>query len=148
MSETRLSTVLNEQRELTTFRVRNAVHLSVCLIQATALSFGLLSPDPFSLVRDTSLSWVQGVSDLLIHTCVFVVLSFTVFSFCYAMLGEFPAVALFAMLGYCLIVEGLQAFVPGRTCDPRDAVANVTGFVLGLAAVRVLAILRPASARK
>lgn len=141
------STVLNVLPNLTSIRIRNGIHLSLCLIQATALSWALLTPDPFSLVRDTSLSWVQSVSDLLVHACVFIVLSTTVFSLSYALYDEFPAVVVFAMLGYCLIVEGLQAFVPGRCCDPRDAIANVTGFVVGLAAVRVLAMVRPATAQ-
>jgi len=122
--------------------------LSLCLIQAIGLSWALLTPDPFSLVRDTSFSWVQSVSDLLVHASVFIVLSTTVFSLSYALFGEFPPIVVFAMLGYCLIVEGLQAFVPGRCCDPRDAIANVTGFVVGLAAVRVLAMVRPATAKR
>ena len=127
--------------------MRNWIHVSLCLIQATALSWALLSPDPFSLVRGTSFSWVQSVSDLLVHAFVFIVLSTTVFSLSYALFGEVPTVVIFAMLGYCLIVEGLQAFVPGRCCDPRDAIANVTGFVVGLAAVRVLAMAHPATAK-
>ena len=141
------STVPNVLPNLASTRMRNGIHLSLCLIQATALSWALLTPDPFSLVRDTSFSWVQSVSDLLVHASVFIVLSTTVFSLSYALLGEFPAVVVFAMLGYCLIVEGLQAFVPGRCCDPRDAIANVGGFIVGLAAVRVLAMVRPATAK-
>ncbi len=141
------STVLNVLAYLTSLRIRNGIHLSLCLIQATALSWALLTPDPFSLVRDTSFSWIQSVSDLLVHASVFIVLSTTVFSLSYALFGEFPAVVVFAMLGYCLIVEGLQAFVPGRCCDPRDAIANVTGFVVGLAAVRLLAMVHPATAK-
>lgn len=139
--------MLNALPNLTSLRIRNWIHLSLCLIQATGLSWALLTPDPFSLVRDTSFSWVQSVSDLLIHTSVFIALSTTVFSLCYALYGEFPAIVVFAMLTYCLIVEGLQAFVPGRCCDPRDAIANVTGFVVGLAVVRILAMVRPVSAK-
>jgi len=140
--------VLNVLPNLTSLRLRNWIHLSLCLIQAIGLSWALLTPDPFSLVRDTSFSWVQSVSDLLVHASVFIVLSTTVFSLSYALFGEFPPIVVFAMLGYCLIVEGLQAFVPGRCCDPRDAIANVTGFVVGLAAVRVLAMVRPATAKR
>ena len=139
--------MLNVLPNLTSLRMRNWIHVSLCLIQATALSWALLSPDPFSLVRGTSFSWVQSVSDLLVHAFVFIVLSTTVFSLSYALFGEVPTVVIFAMLGYCLIVEGLQAFVPGRCCDPRDAIANVTGFVVGLAAVRVLAMAHPATAK-
>ncbi|MDA1230745.1 MAG: VanZ family protein [Planctomycetota bacterium] len=134
--------MFNEKPTSSLHRIRNIAHLALCLIQTAAVSWALLTPDPFSLVRDTSLDWVQCVSDLLLHTCVFTVLSATVFSLCLVIYGEFPPVAVFAMLGYCIAVEGLQAFVPGRCCDPRDAIANVTGFVLGLAVVRVLAMFR------
>lgn len=125
----------------------NSSHLLLCLVQVAAVSWALLTPDPFSVVRDTSLGWVESVSDLLMHTLVFTILSATVLSLCLAMFNEFPTFAVFAMLGYCITVEGLQAFVPGRTCDPRDAIANVAGFVLGLTFVRLLALLRPAPAR-
>lgn len=84
---------------------------------------------------------------MLVHACVFIVLSTTVFSLSYALFGEFPPIVVFAMLGYSLIVEGLQAFVPGRCCDPRDAIANVAGFIVGLAAVRVLAMVRSATVK-
>ncbi|MEZ6035691.1 MAG: VanZ family protein [Planctomycetaceae bacterium] len=124
-------------------RIWHASHLLLCLLQVAAVSWALLTPDPYALVRGTSLGWLQSVSDLLQHTLVFTVLSATVFSLCLAIFGEFPPVAVFSMLGYCLFVEGLQAFVPGRTCDPRDAIANVTGFVLGLAIARVVSMLRP-----
>lgn len=124
-------------------RLWNIAHLLLSLLQVAAVSWALLTPDPFALVRDTSLGWVQSASDLLLHATVFTVLSATVFSMCQAIFDEFPPVALFAMLGYCVTVEGLQAFVPGRTCDPRDAIANVAGFVLGLTFVRLLSLLLP-----
>lgn len=142
-----VSTVLNDNFNSSARRRWTSVHLLLCLFQVAAVSWALLTPDPFALVRDTSLDWVQSASDLLMHATVFTVLSATVFSMCVAIFDEFPPVAVFAMLGYCVTVEGLQTFVPGRTCDPRDAVANVAGFVLGLAFVRILSLLRPAPNR-
>ena len=123
------------------------MHLLLCVIQVAGVSWALLSPDPFALVRGTSLGWVQSVGDLLQHTFVFTVLSATAFSLCLTVFGEFSPVAMFTMLGYCLSVEGLQAFVPGRTCDPRDAIANVAGFILGLGFVQVVSMLRPTLSR-
>ena len=142
-----VSTVLNDDSNLSARRLWNTSHLLLSLFQVAAVSWALLTPDPFALVRDTSLSWVQSASDLLLHASVFTVLSATVFSLCLAIFDEFPPVAVFAMLGYSVTVEGLQALVPGRTCDPRDAIANVAGFVLGLTFVRVLSLLRPAPAK-
>jgi VanZ family protein len=139
--------VLNNRAASSLGRIWHSSHLILCLLQVAAVSWVLLTPDPYALVRGTSLGWLQSVSDLLQHTLVFTVLSATVFSLSMAIFGEFPPFAVFSMLGYCLFVEGLQAFVPGRNCDPRDALANVAGFVLGLACVRVMAMLRPAPAR-
>lgn len=139
--------MLNNDSASASGRIWQATHLFVSLLQVAAVSWVLLTPDPYALVRGTSLGWLQSVSDLLQHTLVFTVLSATVFSLCMAVFDEFPPVAVFSMLGYCLLVEGLQAFVPGRTCDPRDALANVAGFVLGLACVRLMAMLRPAPFR-
>ncbi|MEJ7592013.1 MAG: VanZ family protein [Planctomycetaceae bacterium] len=136
--------MLNDNLNSSARRLWTSAHLLLCLFQVAAVSWALLTPDPFALVRDTSLGWVQSASDLLMHAIVFTVLSATVFSMCLAIFGEFPPVAVFAMLGYSVTVEGLQAFVPGRTSDPRDAIANIAGFVLGLAFVRVLSLLRPA----
>jgi VanZ family protein len=139
--------VQTQQITPTTWGLRNSVHLSLCLLQVVAVSWALLTPDPFALIRGTPLGWVQSVSDLVQHTIVFTILSATLFSFCLVIYGEFPPIAVFGMLGYCVCVEGLQAFVPGRTCTPHDAIANVAGFVVGLAFARVVSRLRPTLVR-
>jgi VanZ family protein len=139
-------TVFNKKTSSLICRIRNAAHLSLCVIQVATVSWALLTPDPFEQVRATSMDWVENVSDLLIHGYVFTVMSFTVFSLGVAIYGDIPPIAVFSVLGYCIVVEGLQAFVPGRYCDPRDAIANVTGFLLGVATVRILERLRPTTA--
>ena len=141
-----VSTVPNHNSRPTARRLWNAAHLLLCLFELAVVSWALLTPDPYAVVRDTSLVWVQSARDHLQHAIVFTILSATVFSLCQAIFGEFPPVALFAMLVYCVSMEGLQAFVPGRTSDLGDALANVAGCVLGLAAVRVVAMFRPAPA--
>lgn len=143
----RFLTVQTDESTSSPWRLWNSTHLLFCAIQVAGVSWALLTPDPFALVRGTSLGWVQSVGDLLQHTFVFTVLSATVFSLSLTVFGEFSPVALFSMLGYCLCVEGLQAFVPGRTCDPRDAIANVAGFILGLGFVRAVSMLRPTLSR-
>ena len=139
--------MFNDVSTFPTRRIWNSAHFLICMIQVAAVSWALLTPDPFALVRDTSLDWMESASDLVMHAVVFTVLSATVFSLCLVIFGEFSAAAVFAMLGYCLTVEGLQAYVPGRSCDPRDAIANVAGLALGFAFVRVLIMLRPAPAK-
>lgn len=111
------------------------------------MAWALLTPDPFLLIRGTSLSWVQSVGDIVQHTFVFTVLSATMFCLCVVVFGEIPTGAVFAMLAYCLCVEGLQVFVPGRSCSAHDAIANITGVLLGFGFARLLAILRPTLSR-
>lgn len=146
-SAIRFQAVRTQQSVSAIWNLRNVTHLLLCLVQAAAVSWALLTPDPFLLVRGTSLSWVQSVGDIVQHTFVFTVLSATVFSLCIVVFGEIPPGAVFAMLAYCLCVEGLQAFAPGRSCSAHDAIANITGFVLGFGFARLVAILRPTLSR-
>ena len=131
--------MLNDDSESSSRRRWNTAHLLLSLFQLAAVSWALLTPDPFAFVRDTSLGWVQSASDLL--------LSATVCSLSLAVCGEIPSIIIFGMLGYSVTVEGLQALVPSRTCDPRDAIGNVAGFVLGLTIARILSQLRLAPAK-
>lgn len=139
--------MLNDDSETSSRRRWNTAHLLLSLFQLAAVSWALLTPDPFAFVRDTSWSWVQSASDLLLHVIAFTVLSATVCSLSLAVCGEIPSIIIFAMLGYSVTVEGLQALVPSRTCDPRDAIGNVAGFVLGLTIARMLSQLRLAPAK-
>lgn len=123
-------------------RSRIVAHLLLCFFQLAVVSWALLVPDPLAIIRETSLDWVSSLHDMLKHAFVFTVLSATLFSFYYAVRGEIPAFVVFGVLAYSVVIEGLQFFVPGRTCDPLDAIANVAGFVLGLTIVRVGILLR------
>ncbi len=132
--------VLRNDATLSPSRVRNIAHVLLCLCQMAFVTWGLLTPDPLAVVRDTSLNWVSSVSDMLKHAFVFAVFSMTVLSLCLVTSREIPPFAVLAVLAYSFLIEGLQAFVPGRSCDPRDALANVVGVVLGLTAVRMLSL--------
>ena len=111
------------------------------------VSWSLLTPDPFAIVRDTSLAWLEQVSDLFVHTAVFTLLSVAWLGLCLLIGDALSPFALFVMLGYCVSMEALQAFVPGRHCDPIDGIANVAGFVFGLTLVRMAGQLRMTGSR-
>ncbi len=102
------------------------------------VSWALLAPDPFAVVRTSSLSWVESVSDLLVHTVVFSALSIAWLGLFPLLRRELTALPVFTMLGYCVLMEVFQAFVPGRDCNSMDALCNVAGFVFGLTSLRVL----------
>lgn len=117
-------------------------YLFGCLSMMSFLTWSLLSPDPYAIVRDSSLEWLENISDLLAHVTAFSLFSSFVFGW-YVLTGRpIPARAVYAAMAYCLVLEALQTFVPGRHCDAKDAMANLSGFVLGLAFVRVISQLR------
>ena len=113
-----------------------------CLALLGLVSWSLLTPDPFAVVRQTSLAWLEQISDLFVHTAVFTLLSVAWLALCRLLADDLSPFALFVMLGYCVSMEALQAFVPGRHCDPIDGIANVAGFVFGLTLVRIASQLR------
>lgn len=112
------------------------------LVLLVFVSWSLLIPDPYAIVRNTSLAWLEQVSDVFQHLAAFTLLSGIWLAVVQRHTGSLPPVILFTMLAYCLAMEGLQALVPGRHCGPRDALANVAGFVFGLAIVRLTAAVR------
>jgi VanZ family protein len=117
-------------------------YVVACVGCLAFITWSLLSPDPYFVVRETKLAWAEQLGGLITHTGAFFLLSVL-------WMGIFPLLqrkihgpAVFLMLGYCLSMEVLQSFVPGRECDALDAVANVCGFLLGLSAVRAIPVPR------
>jgi VanZ family protein len=117
-------------------------YLFGCLLMISFLTWSLLSPDPYAIVRGSSLNWLENISDLLAHLTAFSLFSASIFGWYLLTARPIPIRAVYATMAYCLILEGLQVFVPGRHCDAKDAMANLCGFVLGLAFVRVISLFR------
>lgn len=96
------------------------------------VSWALLSPDPFATIRHTRLSFLQAVSDVLLHC-----LAYTVFSAaCCSLLGSNPDVrlrylTLTLLTAHAIGTEILQLYMPNRTCDALDALSNLSGIALG-----------------
>ena len=95
------------------------------------LTWALLSPDPFAPIHETPLGWLRTLDDLLLHGIAFGCLSALLLSFLQRC--EFPISPgiVVLMVGYSLTTEILQMFVPGRTCDPIDGLANLCGMACG-----------------
>jgi VanZ family protein len=113
-----------------------SVYVVVCIGLLGFLTWSLLAPDPYCVVRETKLAWAEQLSDMFTHTGAFFLLSALWMGLFPLLQRTIPGPAMFLMLAYCLSMEVLQAFVPGRECASLDAIANVSGFVLGLSAVR------------
>lgn len=103
-----------------------------------AVTWALLSPDPFAVVRSSPLGWLSAVNDGILHLTVFSCLTVCAASLAVRTAGFLPATVVVALVAYAIATELLQGFVPGRTCDPADALANSCGIIFGIVAVHCI----------
>lgn len=100
-------------------RFRIAACLAWCFTWP-AIAVLLLQPLPFGLILRT---------DLLGHFVLFAAMTLTIFAFARS---RAQIIALAALsVGYGLALEFAQAYVPGRTFDAADAMANAVGGITG-----------------
>lgn len=128
------------QPALTSHRGFVTAYGAGCFCIMAFLSWSLLSPDPYAVLRDSSLAWLENVSDIIAHLAAFSLCSSAILGLFPLTGREIPFRVLIGMISYCLLLEALQSFVPGRHCDARDAMANLCGFVLGVAFVRLMSL--------
>jgi VanZ family protein len=122
-------------------------HCVICFGLLLFVSWGLLTPDPLAVVKRSPLSILTTVSDLLMHCCVFGVFSVACCSL--TARSSDPRVQkaiLFLLMVYSTVTELLQVYVPRRTCDPLDAIANIAGIVAGAVLVNWFTSRRPRTA--
>ncbi len=116
--------------------VSSRFRLGIAVCATLGLSYVLLSTDPWWFVRwlrgDAARVLQQGVSDKLYHVLGY--LALTLCLMWWAVSRSQKAVCLLgaAAAGHAVLTELLQYFVPGRTVDPADCVANLSGVTLGL----------------
>ncbi len=114
------------------------VRLAIAVCAAAGLSYALLAPDPWWIIRwlqgDTARVLQHGVSDKLHHVLGY--LTLTLCLMWWAVSQSQRTVMLLGLATACHAVatELLQHFVPGRTVDRGDFVANLTGVSLGVCA--------------
>lgn len=117
---------------LSGIRLSRRLHAAISFMLLLCISWGLLSPDPFSVVRDNSLSWICRLDDMILHWGAFTLLSTAIASFSLRWLRTVSPVTLGALCLYAVATELLQTFIVGRTCDPADALANALGIATGV----------------
>jgi VanZ family protein len=110
--------------------------VGACVGLIAVVSWALLSPMPFAAVRDTPLSALSTVSDLLLHCGAYGLLSF-VCSLAVADRQNDGArrVLLALLIAHGVVSELLQTLIPYRSCDPFDGLANMIGIAMGTVAV-------------
>ncbi len=107
-------------------RFRLAAFVLWCL-SWPAIAVALLTPLPFRLISRT---------DLLGHFLLFFVMTAVVIAFARSRL-QVATLALLTIV-YGIALEFGQAYVPGRTFDVADAIANGVGGIVGCLAALVL----------
>ena len=117
-------------------RVRIASCVAWCLCWP-AIAMLLLTPLPFALISR---------SDLLGHLLLFGIMTASVVAF--ARTRKQIVALSFLSIAYGIALEFGQAYVPGRTFDAADAIANALGGVAGcLIAIALLDRLLSKNAR-
>ena len=105
------------------------------------LSFLLLAPDPLTLL---GFPGSPGASSLrLVHFALFAVLGFLAWA------SRWPlrsGTVLGLLVGYALVTESLQWFIPTRTVELLDYLENLLGLVAGVGAWHILQRRGPAGA--
>ena len=115
-----------------------SVHVIACLAFVTVLSWALLSPDPFAVVENGPFKLVADFDDLVLHSGAYFIFA-TVWI---ALVVDSKEAWVRTTVLSLIVLHGtgteiLQAFVPGRTCDPFDGLANMAGIAMGSLFVRM-----------
>ena len=109
-----------------------SLHIAISFGLLCFVTWGLLTPDPLSVVRNTRLGFVQTLNDILIHLTVYTVFSTTCLSLLRRRTDLWVRNTVFGLLlVHGIGTELLQTMLPMRTGDPLDAIANVTGIAAG-----------------
>ncbi|MEZ6046076.1 MAG: VanZ family protein [Planctomycetaceae bacterium] len=98
-----------------------------CGLLLIMVTWCLLTPHPPANLHRLQEEALRG--DLLIHFTVFGMVTFFVLSLCRP--TQIGGGLLFAIM-YAIFTEILQSFVPNRSCDSYDLIANFCGVLGGL----------------
>ena len=119
------------------FRPRAKQLFRIAVVAVHVLfTYLLLTPDPyatsdvFEALRDVE---IEG---FVIHCGVYVGLSVLLLLCVFGSRAELCAITYLSL--HAFVTESIQAFVPGRTCDPWDTLANTLGIAIGLLAYHLL----------
>ena len=107
------------------------VHILAAICLFAAVSWGLLAPNAFVVLRTMPLSPLTLMNDILIH-----LMAYTIAAYTGCMLFANGDLARTRLIAVLLAVHGtgtelLQAFIPQRTCSASDLMANLTGIAVG-----------------
>lgn len=114
-------------------------HWVACASLVALVSWGLLSQNPLAAVKRSPLSILTTISDLVMHFTAYGTLS----AIAFALIGPTRDVrvrraVLLLLLVHAFGTECAQIWIPNRTCDALDALANLSGIGGGMLAVWAL----------
>ncbi|MCA9038753.1 MAG: VanZ family protein [Planctomycetaceae bacterium] len=97
-----------------------------CALLLLMVTWCLLTPHPPQNLQQLQEQTLRG--DLVIHLVVFSMVTFFILSLCTPLRR---ATGLGSAVAFAFITECLQFWVPNRTCDPYDMLANLLGVSFG-----------------
>ncbi len=108
------------------------LHVALCVLMFVLISWALLSGNPFAAVRNTPLTHLRTVSDIILHLGAYTVFA----TLCFSLIGPHAnfrvrRAATVLLVVHAIGTEWLQMWMPNRTTDPLDAAANLCGIAAG-----------------
>lgn len=133
-----------DARDLHTQRLMHGCGIVIAAAAIGVFTWLLLIPDPYAASRAFEPIRQANISGYLIHPCVyFLMTTLTLVNVTTEhrnpnkpWLGA-VGIMLAILVTHGLATEILQHFIPGRSCDPLDALANLSGISIGFAVDRL-----------
>ena len=108
------------------------LHITIVAAVLVFVSWGLLSPNPLRAIHGTPFRFIRLIDDFAIHLSVYLVVAASVGSLFVNSAWHIRRWPIAGVVFHAVTTELLQAWIPNRTCDPIDLVANLIGIVVGL----------------
>ena len=114
------------------------LHVAIVLAVLVFVSWGLLSPNPLRAIQRTPFRFIRLIDDFAIHLSVYLVVAASVGSLFVNAAWHIRRWPVSGVIFHAVTTELLQAWIPNRTCDPIDLVANLMGIFVGLKLLQLL----------
>lgn len=121
------------QYDLQSQRLMHAAGVTIAVAIVCVFTWLLLIPDPYAASQAFEPLRRARISGYLIHPCVYLCIAVTTLINVPTNAKNLRSRVLMLIVAHGLITEMLQYFIPGRSCDPFDVVANLSGILAAIA---------------
>jgi VanZ family protein len=121
------------QQELHSQQLMHGLGIITATSVIVFITWLLLVPDPYATSNSFEPLRQARISGYLIHPCVYFFLASLTLMNVPTYGGRLWGQVLLLIITHGLMTEVVQYWVPGRACDPLDALANLSGIAVAVA---------------